>query len=118
MGIKSNSMISRPVKRLKNLEKVECEKKEKIIRELKGKLSAEQLKKSFDMEELRKDNIALQKRIDMLDNDLEEKSNQVLQVTCESEEKMKEMADIEQDMKNEVSLQGRLIELLNSQLET
>merc|ERR1712131_22215 len=96
----------------------ECDKKEKIIRELKGKLSAEQLKKSFDMEELRKDNIALQKRIDMLDNDLEEKSNQVLQVTCESEEKMKEMADIEQDMKNEVSLQGRLIELLNSQLET
>ena len=96
----------------------ECDKKEEIIRDLKSKLSSEQRKKSFDMEELRKDNIALQKRIDMLDNDLEEKSNQVLQITCESEEKTKEMADIEQDLRNEVGLQGRLIDLINSQLET
>merc|ERR1711962_1530795 len=78
----------------------EADKKEEIIRDLKSKLSAEQRKKSFDMEELRKDNNALQKRIDMLDNDLEEKSNQVLQMTCESEDMKEQLKEARTKMES------------------
>ena len=59
-----------------------------------------------------KDNAGLQKRIDMLENDLEEKCNHFQQVSCQNEEMSKEFADIEQNQRNEIISQGRLIDLL------
>merc|ERR1711892_1301645 len=68
----------------------ESDAKEEMLRELKSQLAEERRRKSFDVEEARKDNAALQKRIDMLENDLEEKCNHFQQIQCQSEEMTKE----------------------------
>ena len=86
--------------------------KHELIRELKSQLADERRKKSFEVEETRKDNVALQKRIDMLENDLEEKCNHFQQISCQNEELSKEFADVEQNQRNEIISQGRLIDLL------
>ena len=90
----------------------ENDTKHELIRELKSQLADERRKKSFEVEETRKDNVALQKRIDMLENDLEEKCNHFQQISCQNEELSKEFADVEQNQRNEIISQGRLIDLL------
>merc|ERR1711892_343984 len=95
----------------------ESDAKEEMLRELKSQLAEERRRKSFDVEEARKDNAALQKRIDMLENDLEEKCNHFQQIQCQSEEMTKEFADIDQNQRNEIISQGRLIDLLKGQLD-
>merc|ERR1711892_885891 len=95
----------------------ESDAKEEMLRELRSQLAEERRRKSFDVEEARKDNAALQKRIDMLENDLEEKCNHFQQIQCQSEEMTKEFADIDQNQRNEIISQGRLIDLLKGQLD-
>jgi predicted RNase H-like nuclease (RuvC/YqgF family) len=63
------------------------------------------------------DNESLQKRITMLEDDVEEKTNQILQITNQNEEATKEFADSEQQLRTEFITQGRLIDLLKEQLD-
>lgn len=55
------------------------------------------------------DNEALQKRIGILEDDVEEKTNQILQMTNQNEEATKEYADSEQQLRAEVITQGSVL---------
>ncbi|CBY14543.1 unnamed protein product [Oikopleura dioica] len=61
---------------------------------------------------------SLENRIQVLEGDVDYKMNQLLQQRNEYEENVKEFADSEQLYKTELLTQGRVVDLLKSQLET
>ena len=88
------------------------------MRQLKSTLAEERRNKTFELEESQKEKLDLQKRNDRLENELDEKIDQVRQMITEHEENGKEFADMEQTLKNEIVTQNRLIDLLKTQLDS
>ena len=85
---------------------IDLDQKEASIRDLKSSLSEEKRARSFEIEESRKENLDLQKQSDRLENEVDEKTEQVRNMIAEIEEKSKESADIEQNLRNELITQG------------
>ena len=59
------------------------------------------------MSEVQKDKAALQKRLEVLEGELEEKTNAIMAITNQNEEVTKEFADEMQQLKTEYRTQSR-----------
>merc|ERR1712227_432765 len=91
-------------------------KKDNEIKDFRTRLAASEKTREFEVSEIQKDKAALNTRLEVLEGELEEKTNAIMQITNQNEEATKEFADEIQQFRTEYRTQSRLVDLLKEQL--